>query len=310
MAKVKEFFFNNLHWLILAGVALLCAIFLFAGKPDDKGYISLTNGNVTIDDSTKEFIESSKQALYRIMNENAPTDEQIVKEYADGWEGDEGLGASTTLDAVISRQKPDGDNDNGKGWQCSKYTAYLATGKKDYSSAHPDYGPVNGKNVVAWLVKNFGWKYIDTPVRGAIGSGGFNTLYGHTAEFLYWVSDGVAMVSDANYVPLTVATHPIDVSDWVWAVPGDYTPDPQPEPSPAPTPSPQPVTPTSGDTVEYTYTYGDYFSKVLINLGLDEKHLWGEEGSVQYYTNQLIEQNMLDYRGNVKVGVPFKLIVR
>ena len=241
MARVKKFFFDNLHWLIVAGVAILCAIFLFVGKPDDKGYISLTNGEVTIDDSTKKFIEDSQQALYRIMNENAPTDEQIVEEYADGWEGDEGLGASTTLDAVISRRKPDGDNDNGNGWQCSKYTAYLATGKKDYSSAHPDYGPVNGKNVAAWLVKNFGWKYIDTPITGAIGSGGFNTLYGHTAMYLYSTGTNTAMVNDANYTPLAVSTHNMDISDWVWVVPGDYTPDPQPEPTPTPTPSPEPV---------------------------------------------------------------------
>lgn len=63
MAKVKKFFFNNLHWLILGGVALLCAIFLFVGKPDDKGYISLTNGKVTIDDSTKEFIDNAHEAM-------------------------------------------------------------------------------------------------------------------------------------------------------------------------------------------------------------------------------------------------------
>ena len=119
-----------------------------------------------------------------------------------------------------------------------KYTAYLATGKKDYSSAHPDYGPVNGKDVAAYLVKNYGWKYVDTPVYGAIGSGGFNTKYGHTAMFLYFTGTNTAMVNDANYVPLTVATHNMNISGWVWVVPGDYTPDPTPTPTPTPTPAP------------------------------------------------------------------------
>lgn len=236
MARVKKFFFDSLHWLIIGAVALLCAIFLLVGHPNEKGYITV-GGNVTITESTTKFIEDSQAALYRIMNENAPTDEAIIEEYANGWEGDEGLGGSTTLEAVISRRKPDGDNDNGNGWQCSKYTAYLATGRKDYSSAHPDYGPVNGKNVVDWLIKNFGWKPIEKPVAGAIGSGGFNTLYGHTAMFLYSTGTNTAMVNDANYIPLTVATHNMNIEGWVWAVPGDYTPDPQPTPTPTPTPT-------------------------------------------------------------------------
>lgn len=303
MEKVKQFFINHLHWFIVGGVGLLCALFLIFGTPNEEGYYTV-GGKVTITETTKDWIESANEALYRIMNEDVPTDEAIVEEYADGWKDDEGLGGSTTLDTVISRRKPDGDNDNGNGWQCSKYTAYLATGKKDYSSAHPDYGPVNGKNVAAWLVKNFGWKYIDTPVTGAIGSGGFNTLYGHTAMYLYSTGTNTAMVNDANYVPLTVATHNMNIDGWVWVVPGDYTPDPTPSPTP-PTPTPEP-----GDKINYTYVYGDYFSKVLVKLGLDENNLWGANGSVIYYTNQLIEQNMLDSRGNVYIGKEFTLTRR
>lgn len=308
MEKVKKFIIDKLHWLIVGGVAFLCALFLTLGTPNEEGYVVLTGGKVTITETTKDWIESANEALYRVMNEDAPTDESIVEEYADGWEDDEGLGGSTTLDTVISRRKPDGDNDNGNGWQCSKYTAYLATGKKDYSSAHPDYGPVNGKNVAAWLVKNFGWKYIDTPVMGAIGSGGFNTLYGHTAMYLYSTGTNTAMVNDANYTPLTVSTHNMNIDGWVWVVPGDYTPDP----SPSPTPTPEPVNPAHkpGDKVTYTYVKGDYFSKVLVNLGLDEGNLWGSNGAVNYYTQQLIEQNMLNSRGNVYIGIPFTLTVR
>lgn len=303
MARVKQFFMNYLHWWIILGVAGLCSLFIILGTQTEEGFITLDGKPSQIQDYTNEFIENSNDALYRLMNEDKPS------ENADFYEVEaEGQGAYTTLDQVKARRKPDGDNDNGNGWQCSKYTAYLATGKKDYSSAHPDYGPVNGKNVVAWLVQNYGWKYTDNPVEGAIGSGGFNTQYGHTVMFLYWTGNNTAMVNDANWTPLRVGTHNMNVSGWVWAVPGDYTP----SPSPSPTPTPEPVRPQpkSGDVLNYTYVYGDYFSKVLVNLGIDEGHLWGAGGTVEYYTNQLIEQNMLDKRGNVFVGVPFKLTVR
>lgn len=263
MEKVKKFIIDKLHWLIVGGVAFLCALFLTLGTPNEEGYVVLTGGKVTITETTKDWIESANEALYRVMNEDAPTDESIVEEYADGWEDDEGLGGSTTLDTVISRRKPDGDNDNGNRWQCSKYTAYLATGKKDYSSAHPDYGPVNGKNVAAWLVKNFGWKYIDTPVMGAIGSGGFNTLYGHTAMYLYSTGTNTAMVNDANYTPLTVSTHNMNIDGWVWVVPGDYTPDPSPSPTPTPEPTPAP-TPTPENKCEtWNVKRGDTMSAIM-----------------------------------------------
>ena len=297
MSKVKSWIVNNLPWLILVAVAILCTIFIIAGNKAGDGSITLDGEPAQIKEYTEKFIEESNEALYRIMNEDAPTDEDVIRQFENGGD-DVGLGGSATLDTVKSRRLPDGDNDSGKGWQCSKYTAYLATGRREYSYAHPDYGPVNGKDVAAWLVKNYGWKYTDSPVEGAIGSGGFNTQYGHTAMYLYPTGANTAMVNDANYTPLAVATHNMNISGWVWVVPNDYTPDPEPTP-----PSPEPV---SGD-VTYTYVYGDYFSKVLIKLGLDEGHLWGEGGTVEYYGKQLVEQNMLDSRGNVLVGVPFTL---
>ena len=228
--KIKNFLFNYIPLWILLGVALLCTIFILCGTKSESGFITLDGKDAKIEEYTEKFIEDANAALYRIMNEDAPTDDATIKEFEDV----EGLGGSVTLDQVIARRLPDGDNDNGKGWQCSKYTAYLATGRREYSSAHPDYGPVNGKYVAAWLVKNYGWKYIDNPIYGAIGSGGFNTKYGHTAMFLYSTSANYAMVNDANYIPLTVATHNMNIAGWVWVVPGDYQPDPEPTPTPTP----------------------------------------------------------------------------
>lgn len=234
MKKIKNFLFEYIPLWILLGVAILCAIFILCGTKSENGSITLDGKDAQIQEYTEKFIEDSNAALYRIMNEDAPTDEATISVYENG--GDlVGLGGQT-INTVIGRRLPDGDNDNGKGWQCSKYTAYLATGRREYSAAHPDYGPVNGKAVAAWLVQNFGWKYTDTPVEGAIGSGGFNTQYGHTAMYLYSTGTNTAMVNDANWTPLKVATHNMNISGWVWVVPGDYTPDPEPTPTPTPTP--------------------------------------------------------------------------
>lgn len=73
----------------------------------------------------------------------------------------------------------------------------------------------------------------------------------------------------------------------------------KPEPTPTPTPS---------DKITYSYVPGDTFGQVLLDLGLsDGSHLWGAGGDVEYYTRQLVEQNVLDRRGNVLLYTPFTL---
>ena len=285
MKKVSKFVVKNLHWFIVGFVALLCVVFIIFGARSENGSITLDGEDAKIEEYTEKFIEDANAALYRIMNEDAPTDEQTIKDNEEAT----GQGGSVTLETVKSRRLPDGNNDNGRGWQCSKYTAYLATGKKDYSSAHPDYGPVNGKDVAAYLVKNYGWQYTDKPVEGAIGSGGFNTLYGHTAEYLYSTGANTAMVSDANYVPLTVSTHNMNISGWVWVVPGDYTPDPEPTPAPSPTPTPDPV---SGD-VSYTVRKGDTLGAIIRAYGYTGNKLFGDDGLAQ----AIAEKNNIQNRG-------------
>lgn len=294
MKQIKKWFTDSAAFLIILAVGLLCAGFILAGTPAEDGSITLDGKNAQISQTTKDWIEDANEAMARIMNKDIPTDDATVAD------NDEPMGKGFYVDipTILSRIEPDGNDDGGKKWQCSKYTAYLATGKREYSTAHTDYGPVNGKAVAEWLVKNYGFKYIDKPVKGAIGSGGFNTQYGHTALYLYSTGTNTAMVNDANWTPLKVATHNMNISGWVWVVPGNY--EPTPEPTPTPTPTPQ-------DEITYTYQYGDTFGRVLTKLGLGGNDLWGENGAVRYYTRQLIEQDMLDINGNVRVGVPFIL---
>ena len=298
MAKrLNKWLINNLPWLILLGVAILCVLFLTLGTKAEDGSITLDGQNAKIEESTETWIESQREALARIMNQDQPTDEATITANEA-----EGKGFYTTIDEVLGRRLADGNNDNGNGWQCSRYSAWLGTGQWSYSSSHPDYGPVNGKDIAAWLVNYYGYKYIDQPVAGAIGSGGFNTLYGHTAMYLYSTGSNTAMVNDANYVPLTVSTHNMNIDGWVWVVPGSYNPTPEPTPTPTPTPT--------GD-ITYSYVPGDTFGQVLLNLGIsDGAHLWGAGGDVEYYTQQLIDQNVLDRRGNVLLYTPFTLHIK
>lgn len=287
--SICKFIEKYLHWFIVGFVALLCVVFLSIGQKSENGYITLDGKDAEISESTEKFIEDSQAALYRIMNEDAPTDEAVEAENAEP----EGKGFYTTIDQILGRRLADGNNDGGKGWQCSRYTGWLATGKWSYSTAHPDYGPVNGKDVAAWLVKNYGFKYISTPVAGAIGSGGFNTIYGHTAMYLYSTGSNTAMVNDANYVPLTVGTHNMNISGWVWVVPGNYNPNPTPKPTPAPTPS-TPSKPAATTTNSYVVKRGDTLGGIALKLGWYRGgKLFGDDG----YAQKLADFNGIKNRG-------------
>jgi len=142
--SLSNYLQNHLAALVVIFVALLCSAFIIFGVKSEDGSITLDGSNAVISESTEKFIEDSQAALNRIMNTDTPTDEETIK-INDSEEV--GLGFYTTIDDIINRRLPDGNNDGGRGWQCSKYTGYLATGKREYSTSHPDYGPVNGKEL-------------------------------------------------------------------------------------------------------------------------------------------------------------------
>lgn len=73
------------------------------------------------------------------------------------------------------------------------------------------------------------------------------------------------------------------------------------------------VTEESSDTVTFTLPrandpeYGGFAQKI-IDLGLaTDKGLWGSDGDVAFYTQQLYDQGALDANGNLKIGTPIKL---
>lgn len=70
---------------------------------------------------------------------------------------------------------------------------------------------------------------------------------------------------------------------------------------------PQP-TPAPKKSVKYTYKSGDTFGAVINKLGLRTSHgLWGADGDVAYYTEQLHAQGIT---GNIPVGTTIELTPR
>lgn len=168
-------------------------------KLEDTDYADILNDTVegfkTVADAiTPKHLQAEEQTTNA-----AEPDELELESLAVMFDGVSGQGADTN---PLNRILPDGHNDNGKGWQCSKYAWYLATGVIMNYAPHPDYGPVNGNAMVDYLINKLGWVEC-TKMNGAIFS--YNTgAYGHTGV----VKDAKNnIVNDANWKPLTVGTH-------------------------------------------------------------------------------------------------------
>lgn len=215
-----------------------------------------------------------------------PTKEEIIEV---------GQGADVN---PLTRRLPDGT------WfgQCTRYAWYLGSGIKMNYTPHPDYGPCDGKGMVDYLVKKLGWVRCSKQ-NGAIFAYSAGA-YGHTGMV---VDADKNIVNDANWSPLQVSTHylNLDAVGAVYACPKSMLETEKPKPAPVstnPTSTPQTV---PSNEVSYTYKSGDTFGQVILNLGLQTNHgLWGEDGDVAFYTNQLHEQGIY---GNIPVGTTIKL---
>lgn len=198
----------------------------------------------------------------------------------------------------LTRRLPDGT------WfgQCTRYAWYLGSGIKMNYIPHPDYGPCDGQDMVDYLVKKLGWVRCGKQ-NGAIFAYSAGA-YGHTGMV---VDADKNIVNDANWSPLRVSTHylNLDAVGAVYACPRSMLETEKPKPAPVSTnPTSTPQTAPNNE-VSYTYKYGDTFGQVILNLGLQTNHgLWGEDGDVAFYTNQLHEQGIY---GNIPVGTTIKL---
>ena len=215
-----------------------------------------------------------------------PTKEEIIEV---------GQGADVN---PLTRRLPDGT------WfgQCTRYAWYLGSGIKMNYAPHPDYGPCDGKAMVDFLVNKLGWVRCSKQ-NGAIFAYSAGA-YGHTGMV---VDADKNIVNDANWTPFLVSTHylNLDAVGAIYACPKSMLEAEKPKPAPMSTnPTSTPQTAPSNE-VSYTYKSGDTFGQVILNLGLQTNHgLWGEDGDVAFYTNQLHEQGIY---GNIPVGTTIKL---
>lgn len=335
MKKVNKFIKNNLHWLVVLFVALLCTTFIVTGTKGEDGYITV-GGKVTISEATEQFVEEAKKATIEYAKESVPTiiinengEEQVIDaptiDFIDGEEipgesvlSEDGQGAYHDTSSYMAYYNSVGIGaciNNAYGAQCfaladdfwqnyaGRALSSCGTGAAKGTLNCYDYNAGDEFEMIwdvtqvqpgDWVVTKGGtWGHIFM----AMGyyNNGYIAGFGQNQGGGYCAGGGAA----TNVANLNVSTFGGAFRPKTYIKPG-----PTPEPTPAPTPH------KTGDKVEYTYVPGDYFSGVLVRLGLDEGKLWGENGTVRYYTGQLIDQDMLDARGNVKLHIPFTLTVR
>lgn len=75
--------------------------------------------------------------------------------------------------------------------------------------------------------------------------------------------------------------------------------------------APESKTEDDSETITFTINAGEPyggFGQKIVDLGLaTDKGLWGSDGDVAFYTQQLYDQGALDANGNLKIGTPIKL---
>ena len=331
MKKINNFIMNNLHWIIVVLVGILCAGFMIAGNKNDEGYITI-GGEVVIEESTEQFIEEARQATIEYAEESVPT--IIVNE-----EGEEETIDAPTIDFIDSVEVPEegtksSDDVQGAYHDTSSYMNY-------YNSVGVGTCINNSFGAQCFALADDFWENYAGRALSSCGTGaakGTLNCYSYNAGDDFIMIWDVTQVQPGDWVVTTGGTWGhifmamgyynngyiagfgqnqgggycpaggaatnianINVSTFGGAFrPKSYVEEPNPDP----------VEPSDSTTVTYSYSPGDYFSGVLVKLGLDEGNLWGSNGAVAFYTNQLIEQNMLDAHGNVILYTPFTLTRR
>ena len=108
MAKVKNFIIENLHWLMVGGVAILIALFLIFGHPNEEGFIVVGGSPVEITETTTKFIEDAHKAMIVYAEANVPA--IIVNE-----NGEEQTVVAPTIDFIDGAEVPDQTSEDGQG---------------------------------------------------------------------------------------------------------------------------------------------------------------------------------------------------
>lgn len=209
----------------LSGAAKNAVNFIKNKKSVEIDGEKLAFGTKMVADTVRSYFQSAK--------DSEPTDEEIQEIIS-------GIGG--VLVDPLSRILSDGDNDNGRGWQCCKYTWYLASGIRMNYAPHPDYGPVDGRYLAQYLIDKLGY------VRCGKQVGAIFSYVNHTGIITRVNADGTVDANDANWTPLRVASHKNvrleGKAGLIYACrPEDLNkPNPTPTPTPTSVPTPAPAT--------------------------------------------------------------------
>lgn len=246
---------------------------------------------------TSDVLKTAKEIAELITPKHTVNDTQTDEKAESSEEEIAEVGQGADVNP-LTRRLPDGT------WfgQCTRYAWYLGSGIKMNYIPHPDYGPCNGSGMVDYLVNKLGWVRCDKQ-NGAIFSYSAGA-YGHTGMVVDAANN---IVNDANWVPLHVSTHylNLDAVGAIYACPKSMLEAEKPKLAPVST-NPTSTSQTApSNEVSYTYQDGDTFGAVILKLGLQtDNGLWGDNGDVAFYTNQLHEQGIY---GNIPVGATIKL---
>lgn len=331
MKKINKWLINNLPWLILFFVSLLTTVFLLVGNKADDGTITLDAKPAQISETTKEWIEeaqneykatiiyASEEVPAKVVLENG---EQTIKvptiESVDGAElpentalSEDGQGAYHDTSTYLAYYNSVGLGtciNNAYGAQCFALADDFWQNYAGRALSSCGTGAAKGTlNCYEYNAgDNFEMIWDKTQLQPGDWVVTTNGTWGHIFMAMGYYNNGYIAGFGQNqgggYCPKGgSATNVVNLG--LSSFGGAFRPKSYVAPEPEPTP---PVPTPSGDAT-YSYVPGDYFSGVLIKLGLDEGNLWGESGTVKYYTQQLIEQNVLDRRGNVLLYTPFTL---
>lgn len=176
--------------------------------------------------------------------------------------------------------------------ECVSYCAWKICEVK--GNWPPRTGSMNAKEWI-YRLPSWGYKEVSKPRNGGkyvgVATGG---TYGHVVWFEFDTT-----ISEYNYADAgNYGVRAINLSQYKW-----YEIE---APTPTPTPTPEPT-----KKVKYTYKKGDTFGQVICDLGLKTEHgLWGPDGDVAYYTQQLVKQGALDSNGNIPIGTEIVLTPR
>ena len=156
-------------------------------------------------------------------------------------------------------------------------------------------GSMNAKEWI-YRLPSWGYKKVSEPKNGGkyVGVTTVGT-YGHVIWFEF---DNT--ISEYNYSSIgNFDVRAVNLNQYQWyEIKAPINPDPTPTPKPT-------------KKVSYTYKRGDTFGQVICDLGLKTSHgLWGENGDVAYYTQQLEKQGALDENGNIPIGTTIYLTPR